>query len=112
MAREWEKRSGSRGHPRAKIDQRLFENLCTIMCTRVEIQQVLEVSERTLAGWCRRTYGKTFTEVFQEKSAKGKASLRRRQFELAQKSAAMAIFLGKNYLGQSDGSQSQMSAHT
>jgi hypothetical protein len=29
-------------------------------------------------------------------------SLRRYQFKLAQKSAAMAIFLGKNYLGQKD----------
>lgn len=29
-------------------------------------------------------------------------SLRRAQFRLAEKSAAMAIFLGKNYLGQSD----------
>jgi hypothetical protein len=29
-------------------------------------------------------------------------SLRRTQFRLAEKSAAMAIFLGKQYLGQSD----------
>ena len=29
-------------------------------------------------------------------------SLRRNQFKLAEKSAAMAIFLGKNYLGQTD----------
>ena len=32
----------------------------------------------------------------------GKASLRRIQMQLATKNAAMAIFLGKNLLGQSD----------
>jgi len=31
-----------------------------------------------------------------------KIQLRRNQFELSKKSAAMAIFLGKNYLGQKD----------
>ena len=35
-------------------------------------------------------------------SAKGRTSLRRYQFKLAEKNAAMAIFLGKNYLGQKD----------
>ena len=37
-----------------------------------------------------------------KKREKGKISLRRAQFRLAEKSAAMAIFLGKNYLGQRD----------
>ena len=32
----------------------------------------------------------------------GFISLRRKQFELAEKSPAMAIFLGKQYLGQTD----------
>ncbi len=36
-------------------------------------------------------------------------SLRRFQFKLAQRSAAMAIFLGKNYLGQSDARHGQLS---
>lgn len=31
-----------------------------------------------------------------------KIKLRRNQLKLSEKSAAMAIFLGKNYLGQSD----------
>ena len=31
-----------------------------------------------------------------------KIKLRRNQFKLSEKSAAMAIFLGKNYLGQRD----------
>lgn len=43
-----------------------------------------------------------FAEVYQKENAKGKMSLRRNQFKLSEKSAAMAIFLGKNYLGQRD----------
>ena len=102
MADRWEKREGSRGHPRAAIDKVQFEKLCALQCTRKEIQYVFGVAERTLNGWCRRTYGKCFREVFEEQSVKGKIALRRYQFQQAKKSTAMAIFLGKNWLGQSD----------
>ena len=43
-----------------------------------------------------------FSEVFKEKRGVGKISLRRAQFRLAEKNANMAIWLGKQYLGQSD----------
>lgn len=43
--------------------------------------------------------------MFKKKSAGGKMSLRRYQFELAKKNASMAIWLGKQYLGQSDNPQ-------
>ena len=43
-----------------------------------------------------------FADVFAQKRVKGLISLRRAQFALAEKSAPMAIFLGKNYLGQTD----------
>lgn len=43
-----------------------------------------------------------FSEIFAIKRSDGKISLRRSQFALAKKNAAMAIFLGKQYLGQSD----------
>jgi hypothetical protein len=43
-----------------------------------------------------------FEEAHAVFSEGGKASLRRRQWELAQKNTAMAIFLGKQYLGQRD----------
>ena len=90
------------GRPKKAIDITLFENLCQIQCTEEEIMQILDVTDKTLNRWCRETYGKTFSEVFQQKRELGKASLRRRQWKLAEKNAAMAIFLGKNYLGQRD----------
>ena len=48
------------------------------------------------------TYNKRFSTVFREKRVGGKASLRRMQWKLAETNPSMAIFLGKNLLGQSD----------
>lgn len=90
------------GRPRKQIDQKSFENLCGIQCTKEEICGFFEITDKTLESWCKRTYKKGFSEVFKEKRGAGKISLRRSQFRLAEKSAAMAIFLGKQYLGQSD----------
>ena len=41
-------------------------------------------------------------DIYMAGKERGKASLRRVQFDLAKRNAAMAIFLGKNLLGQSD----------
>lgn len=73
-----------------------------MLCTESEICSFFDVTDKTLANWCKRTYGKSFSEIYKIKSEAGKISLRRAQFQLAQKSASMAIFLGKNWLGQKD----------
>lgn len=85
-----------------EIDQKQFENLCGLQCTYDEICSWFDVTDKTLNSWCKRTYSKNFSEVFNEKRGRGKISLRRTQWELAKKNASMAIFLGKQYLGQSD----------
>lgn len=90
------------GRPKKEIDQKTFENLCGIQCTKSEVCAVLDVTDKTLENWCRKTYKMGFSEIFAIKREKGKVSLRRSQFRLAEKNAAMAIFLGKNYLGQKD----------
>ena len=90
------------GRPKKEINQNTFENLCAIQCTLGEIASVFDCSEDTIERWCKRTYKLTFAESFKIHSAKGKMSLRRLQFKLAEKSVPMAIFLGKNYLGQKD----------
>lgn len=91
-----------RGRPKAEIDRENFEKLCEIQCTLEEISNFFRVDNKTIEDWCKRTYDKNFSEVFKQKRQGGKISLRRMQFQLAKKSAAMAIFLGKNYLGQVD----------
>jgi hypothetical protein len=88
--------------PRKEIDQKIFEGLCALQCTEEEIADAFDTSTDTVARWCKRVYGKSFADVFREKRSKGRVSLRRSQFKLAEKSATMAIWLGKQYLGQRD----------
>lgn len=88
--------------PKIEIDKTVFEKLCGIQCTEEEIADAFDTSVDTVARWCKRTYGKSFAEVFAQKRGKGRISLRRSQWKLAEKSATMAIFLGKQYLGQRD----------
>ena len=90
------------GRPPKEFDRDLFEQLCGIMCTEDEICDIFKTTDKTLSNWCKRTYGLGFSDAHKRFSARGKLSLRRYQFKLAQKNAAMAIFLGKNYLGQKD----------
>ena len=90
------------GRPAKEIDQKQFENLCGLQCTRDEICGWFGVTPKTLDGWCKRTYGEHFSEVFAKKRGKGKISLRRMQWRLAEKNASMAIWLGKQYLDQKD----------
>ena len=88
--------------PRKEIDQKQFENLCGLQCTLEEICGWFDVCTDTLEAWCKRTYKRSFSEVFAQKRGAGKISLRRSQWRLAEKNATMAIFLGKQFLGQRD----------
>lgn len=89
--------------PRKEIDQKQFENLCGLQCTKLEICGWFDITDKTLDSWCKRTYNKGFSEVYAQKREKGKISLRRAQFQLAEKgNATMLIWLGRQYLGQTD----------
>ena len=91
-----------RGRPLIEIDQTEFKKLCGMLCTKEEIAGFFDVSEDTIERWCKRTYNMTFSDTFKTFSSRGKIKLRRMQFKLAETSAAMAIFLGKQMLGQKD----------
>lgn len=95
------------GRPRKEIDKTDFEGLLAIQCTLGEVTAFFDhklngCSEDTIERWCKREYGECFAEVSKKKQEIGKISLRRMQFKHAEKNASMAIFLGKNYLGQRD----------
>ena len=90
------------GRPPKEIDQKTFENLCKIQCTESEIAGIFECHIDTVNLWCKRTFGMTFSDTYKRFSDQGKASLRRAQFKMAEKNPSMAIFLGKNILGQTD----------
>jgi len=95
------------GRPYKVLDAELFERLCFSICTYSEIEAMMKADMSTLQEWCKRTWGKTFSEKYKEFSEGGKASLRRTQLRLAQKNAAMAIWCGKQYLGQHDNDKGQ-----
>ena len=94
---------GAGGRPRKEIDWSIFENLCKIQCTQESICAFFEVDSSTLNRHVKEQYGESFAEVFAKKRTLGHNSLRQKQFEVALKgNPTMLIFLGKNYLKQSD----------
>lgn len=99
------------GRPLTKIDKSQFEKLCSIQCTKEEIAGFFDCSEDTIEKFCKREYGETFTVVFKQKRQAGKISLRRSQWKLAEKNVTMAIWLGKQYLGQKEQQEVRIS-HT
>lgn len=90
------------GRPKKEIDQKQFEKLCGLQCTLEEFCCYFDCDDNTINAWCKETYGSTFSEVFKLKRGAGKISLRRYQFQQAETNPTMAIWLGKQYLGQSD----------
>lgn len=90
------------GRPRIEIDEDNFKKLCALQCTLTEIASFFDCSEDTIERWCKREQKMSFADAFKKYSASGKMSLRRWQFKMAEHNCAMAIFLGKNWLGQSD----------
>lgn len=95
------------------IDWEEFEKLCGIQATETEIADWFGCNAETLNNKVKDHYGATFREVFKRKSARGKISLRRQQFQTAMgvtengkyiypPNARMQIWLGKQYLKQAD----------
>jgi hypothetical protein len=83
-----------------KIDISELEKLATLQCTEEEIAAFLGISTRTLQ---RRLKIPKFGEVVQRARAKGRVSVRRFLFKLANDgNVAAAIFLSKNLLGYRD----------
>lgn len=106
------------GRPRLPFNWDQFNALCQIQCTQAEVAFVMGVSMDVVERRCREELNCTFAEAREQKSASGKMSLRRAQFESAlgrkaefdkdgrllrselRPSTTMQIFLGKNYLDQ------------
>ena len=92
----------TKGRPMKKLNDvgaEIVRKLAAVMCTEEEIASVLEVSVEVLHN---KLNDRTFSEYYKSGKEEGNASLRRTQFELAKKNATMAIWLGKQYLGQRD----------
>jgi hypothetical protein len=90
--------------PRVPIDWAIFEKLCLLHCTQIEIASFMHISVDTLDRGVKRKYKKGFAEVYAEKAAGGKTSLRKAMWDKALngKDNTMMIWLSKNHLGMSD----------
>lgn len=80
--------------PRKQIDKEQVEKLAALQCTMQEVAAFFDVNVSTIS--------RRFAKEMAKGREMGKMSLRRKQWKLADTNASMAIFLGKNYLGQSD----------
>lgn len=90
------------GRPRKEIDRDQFEKLCGLLCTEDDIADFFDCSVDTIERFCKREYKTTFADIYKKLCMYGKLSIRRNQFALSKKSPAMAIWLGKQYLGQKE----------
>src|SRR5215471_10760663 len=86
--------------PEAKIDLAELEKLAGMQCTNEEIAAFFGISSRTIVRRCRT---EKFRDIIKQGRAKGRVSVRRALFKLANAgNVAAAIFLSKNLLGYKD----------
>jgi len=96
------------GRPKKTITQSQLDSLCGLQCTQEEMAYFFDCTIDTIANrikeWTKdyENGPLTFSEYFSLKRQAGRISLRRSQFRMAEHNPAMAIFLGKNLLGQRD----------
>lgn len=94
------------------IDWGAVAEMAKMMMTAREIERVLGVSDETLRGACRRDLDMNLGTYLKRESEGGKLLLRKKQFEVAVEKGdrTLLIWLGKNYLGQSDQVQAHIEA--
>ena len=102
------------GRPLTMINYGLLDELCEIQCTEEEIAKIMKIDADTLSAAIKRDMNKSFPEYFAEKRVAGKRSLRRRQYQSAviDGNVTMLIWLGKQWLSQSDKQQIDMTTET
>ena len=90
------------GRPKIDIDYEALDKMLGIQCTAEECACVFGISSDTLVTRIKEDHHMTFSEYFKLKRGAGKVSLRRKQYEMSKKNPTMAIWLGKQWLNQSD----------
>src|ERR1700682_5327234 len=88
------------GRKPVPIDAVELEKLCVLQATNAEIAAWFGCTERTIG---KRSKEPAIQEVMTRGRAKGRISMRRAQMKLLDAgNATMAVWLGKQYLGQRD----------
>lgn len=99
------------GRPPIKVDWKTVDKLLFIQATGEEIAGFLGYSYDTIERKCKAKFNKSFAEYSKEKRGHGKISLRRRQWQQMEKNPTMAIWLGKQYLKQTDKHEADVINH-
>jgi len=91
------------GRPPKEINWEEFDKLLAIQATKEECAGWFNCSVDTIENKVNEVHGMNFSAYKEQKGATGKISLRRKQFQTAMSgNTALLIFLGKQWLGQSD----------
>ena len=97
-----EKKQERRGPKEKPINLEQVIYWAQSQATAEEIAGSFQVSVDTLDRRLRKEYDMNYTELLKRVGGQAKLSLRRYQFKMAEKNATMAIWLGKQWLGQKD----------
>lgn len=91
------------GRPKIELNWEDVDKLLALHCTLAEVAAWFFTTEDTIEKRVKEEKGMLFSEYATQKRAIGKASLRRRQFQKAiEGNVTMLIWLGKQWLGQTD----------
>ena len=104
------------GRPKKNLTPKDWDSvtyMCMIHCTGEEIAGVLGMDYDTLNRNCKEQKKMNISEYIKEHQMGGKMSLRRAQWKSAENgNVSMQIWLGKQWLGQKEQSDIELSVNT
>jgi hypothetical protein len=84
------------------MNQKQFETMCTLQCPIEEICEYFTCTVDDLDLWCLASYGLNLTKMHLKGKSKGRIQIRSIQRNLARRNATLAVWLGRQYLGQTN----------
>ncbi|WP_406646883.1 hypothetical protein QEZ52_00350 [Aliisedimentitalea scapharcae] len=99
------------GRPRIDVDLEQLQSLVEIQCTAEECAHVIGCSVDTIDKRLKEAGEEGFAEYYKRHASGGKVSLRRAQWKSAMGgNVTMQIWLGKQTLGQTDKSETEVTS--
>ncbi len=95
------------GAKEIEIDWLMVDEMLENMCTGTEVAARIGCHPETLYDRVKERYCTDFSEYKRQKRSKTVETLRSKQIEMAKSNPTMSIWLGKQYLEQSDKSQTE-----
>lgn len=91
------------GRPEKSFDWKVLDAVLQYNASKKDCAGFLEVSEDTIERRIKSEYNMTFSEYKNLKMGKARIKLAQKQYDMAMKgNVPLLIWLGKNWLGQSD----------